>query len=465
MAPPSPPSELVVSTTADIVNGDVSSPAALVASPGPDGISLREAILATNNAPGTSRITFMSALAGQTVVLERFLPALAREGVSLIGLLGPDGQPSVTIDGSGARQICCPGLLAAGASNVSIQRLRLVHSVVNFINVHADEPGSPKVIRNVRIEQNVFDNTGEADGTGLSIGMEFPGTPARTAPASYAGAVSAVVSGVVVSGNTFRHFQGPNADAINVQNVGTNSLVENLTIQGNLFSAVNGPGAPAIELDNSMTNSTITGTRIVGNTFAGNWAPIHLNGGIGGNPNPMVTPATNDLISNTVISGNVFRANQWGISFTAGVGRVTGNAIVNTEISNNLMTGSQGAIDITAGADGATGNRVQGVRIVSNTIALNTNAIRVQPDRDGGHDNRIDGVVIRGSIFWGNPPMDFFGSQQITVSQVSDSVTVAPGFAGQNGNIASDPMFVDARGGDFRLKPGSPAAGKGYTPR
>jgi hypothetical protein len=441
----------------------VSSPAALVASPGPDGISLREAILATNNAPGTSRITFASALAGRTIVLERFLPALGREGVSLVGLVGQDGQPAVTIDGSGVRQACCPGLLAAAASNVSIQRLRFVHSVVNFINVHADAPSVPKAIRNVRIEQNVFDNTGEADGTGLSIGMEFPGTTVRPAPASYAGALNAVVSGVVVSGNTFTHFQGPNADAINVQTVGTNGLVENLTIQGNLFSAVNGPGAPAVELDISGTNNSITGTQIVGNTFAGNWAPIHLNGGIGGNP--MVPPATNDVISNTVISGNVFRANQWGISFTAGEGNVTGNSILNTEISNNLMTGSQGAIDITAGAGGATGNRVQGVRIVNNTIALNTNAIRVQPDRDGGRGNLIDGVVIRGSIFWSNPPMDFFGSQAITVSQVSDSLTVAPGFAGQNGNIASDPMFVDARGGDFRLKAGSPAAGKGYTPR
>ena len=35
---------LAVSTTADAINGQVSSPAALIAHPGPDGISLREAI-------------------------------------------------------------------------------------------------------------------------------------------------------------------------------------------------------------------------------------------------------------------------------------------------------------------------------------------------------------------------------------------------------------------------------------
>ena len=40
---------LVVTNTSDVVNGDTSSPAALIANPGPDGISLREAIEATEH--------------------------------------------------------------------------------------------------------------------------------------------------------------------------------------------------------------------------------------------------------------------------------------------------------------------------------------------------------------------------------------------------------------------------------
>ncbi len=61
---------LVVSNNNDLVNGDTSSPCALIANPGPDGISLREALLAANNATGsgTITITFASALAGQTIV-------------------------------------------------------------------------------------------------------------------------------------------------------------------------------------------------------------------------------------------------------------------------------------------------------------------------------------------------------------------------------------------------------------
>src|SRR5437867_13009724 len=51
---------LTVSTRNDVVNGDVSSPNALKTNPGPDGISLREAILATNAVPGPNTISFSS---------------------------------------------------------------------------------------------------------------------------------------------------------------------------------------------------------------------------------------------------------------------------------------------------------------------------------------------------------------------------------------------------------------------
>ena len=67
------PGEIVVTTSSDAVNGDVSSVAALAASPGPDGISLREAIHATNNDPGTYTVRFATAM---TVVVESVMPPL-----------------------------------------------------------------------------------------------------------------------------------------------------------------------------------------------------------------------------------------------------------------------------------------------------------------------------------------------------------------------------------------------------
>ena len=48
---------VVAGQTADVVNGDVSSIANLIATNGGDGISLREAVLAANNTPGADQIT------------------------------------------------------------------------------------------------------------------------------------------------------------------------------------------------------------------------------------------------------------------------------------------------------------------------------------------------------------------------------------------------------------------------
>jgi hypothetical protein len=62
---------VVVTATADVVNGDVSSVAALNAKPGRDAISLREALEAADNTGGTATvyIMFNHALNGHTISL------------------------------------------------------------------------------------------------------------------------------------------------------------------------------------------------------------------------------------------------------------------------------------------------------------------------------------------------------------------------------------------------------------
>src|SRR5688500_7220180 len=58
---------ITVTTASDAANGDTSSPASLTSGPGPDGISLREAILVTNNDPGRYRVGFADRLAGGSI--------------------------------------------------------------------------------------------------------------------------------------------------------------------------------------------------------------------------------------------------------------------------------------------------------------------------------------------------------------------------------------------------------------
>src|SRR5271157_4383276 len=61
---------ITVTNATVAINGDTSSVKALVANPGPDGISIQEAIMATNNDPGTWVIQFAPALKGSTIVVD-----------------------------------------------------------------------------------------------------------------------------------------------------------------------------------------------------------------------------------------------------------------------------------------------------------------------------------------------------------------------------------------------------------
>ena len=61
---------ITVTNATVVVNGDTSSVKALVANPCPDGISIQQAIMATNNDPGTWVIQFAPALKGSTIVVD-----------------------------------------------------------------------------------------------------------------------------------------------------------------------------------------------------------------------------------------------------------------------------------------------------------------------------------------------------------------------------------------------------------
>src|ERR1039457_6131640 len=95
---------ITVTNATVAVNGDTSSVAALVANPGPDGISLPEAIMATNNDPGTWVIQFAPSLKGSTIHLDPApsvgflgLPFLTGGNVTINGDVDGDGQPDITL--------------------------------------------------------------------------------------------------------------------------------------------------------------------------------------------------------------------------------------------------------------------------------------------------------------------------------------------------------------------------------
>jgi hypothetical protein len=92
---------ITVTNATVAINGDTSSVAALVANPGPDGISIQEAIMATNSDPGTWNIQFAPALKGSTIVVDSGplggLSYLTGGNVTINGDIDGDGVPDITL--------------------------------------------------------------------------------------------------------------------------------------------------------------------------------------------------------------------------------------------------------------------------------------------------------------------------------------------------------------------------------
>jgi hypothetical protein len=449
---------LVVATNDDAVNGDTSSPCALIANPGPDGISLREALLAANNATGsgTITVTFASALAGQTIApssANGCCYIVSRDSVAVIGLTGPDGQPAVTVDATNMFI-----LFSVTASNFTLQSLRIIGmgaaspGAKTGVYVRAGDNGGELQVGNTVIEGNVFsDNPGQASGIAVVVGIAFPNA-----------AANAVFSNAVIANNTFTNFTNVSSggtDAVKLQAEGTNGTVQNVSILHNTFTTVTYP----IELVPAFSSGgRILNTHIAANSFSASQTPVIIDpSGDDGQP------STGNTVDGTVIERNALTGNTGpGIMLIGGIGNgstvsATGNAITNTTIVNNLIAGdaTYGGISIAGGRQFSSQNTVRGVNIVNNTIANYTGcnscggAIAVDNNLNGGTNNTVSGVAVLNTILWNNTPLDFSG---VSASQVTTSITAQAGFAGVNGNINANPQFVSANS-DFQLQSGSPA--------
>jgi hypothetical protein len=439
---------LTVSTTGDVVNGNISSPAALIAHPGPDGISLREAITASNRTSGHMTITFARALAGKTLTPKTFFPAFTRGNTALIGLT-TNGQPAVTIDGArlpgrpvspgtGMATLFAP--FNVYASNVSIMHLHItdVHRGPVILVSAAATPRSQHQLSGDQIEFNILDPgsyqaSGPTSQRNVTVGIAL---------GTFGDGPRAVKNGSVINAtiahNVFRDLTG---DGINAGPGGVNCSVKGLLIEDNTFANISNAGNPAVELSINFSHNSITGTRILRNTFTGNWAGVTLTGSAQGDDN---------VLSNTLISQNVFDGNSAALDISLTYGNANGNAVLNTTISNNVFTRNapHGAIGIGGAGGNSHNNRIDRLQIVNDTFAFNDGALVFQPVL--GSNNQTVNVKVQNSIFWMNG--SHFGDMGGPAFSPA-SLTVITSLMGV------DPLFVSAQ--DVHLQAGSPAINAG----
>ena len=439
-------SVIIVTSSSDAVNGNVSSPAALVADPGADGISLREALLAANNAAGPIEISFAPNLAGQTLSPTSALPPISHNGVMLTGATNSSGDPTVTISGADQSGDVTGGLLTVRASDVTIQHLRFIQLLkdgraiqirAGAVNVSNGGPPAEQREANIRVLDNVFDNTGEnVTAWAVNVGMDET-------------ASNATLSSVMITGNDFIHFVG-DCDDVLIQADGAGSVIRGITVQNNTLS----DSFIGIELvPHNGIGDQIIGTQILNNTFSRMPTSIAIGTG-GGN-----IPTSAGLVSNTLIGENKFVGNTTShptIEIAAGYGGASASVVSDTVIVNNVL-GTSGSINLSGGSGSGSGNQLVGVQIVNDTI---DNAGGPGLDGDTSPGNTITGVTVSNTIFHGlgGTSSDIY---DFSPDSVDHSLFAASPYVGANGNIKAGPMFVDEANNDYHLLSGSPATDAG----
>lgn len=375
---------ITVTNATMAINGDTSSVAALVANPGPDGISLQEAVMATNNDPGMWVIQFAPALKGSTVVLDSGpiggLAFLSGGNVTINGDIDGDGQPDITLT----------SLSGAG------------------VGIYVLSGGN--TLYGLALQNFTY---------GVWISAPLPGQP---------GATGGTLSNITISNLVLSEIQnlGIGVNPPSPASAANQSTLDHILITGNTISG-NADG-PVVGIDlelGSTTGATLQQITIANNNIT---TPMPQAGGIamnvGAGIGSMDNQALDILIANNTISAAL---PQFGIRIGEGLGSASGNLIDGVQIIANQIqvTGpipanypaNQQILGINlAGGDGASdslqppvlpiqyseNNIARNIAILSNTIEGPVrNGIYVQGACCGNRNNTISALSILGNTITG----------------------------------------------------------------
>lgn len=399
---------ITINSTADVVNGSTSTVAALLANPGADGVSLREAISAANNTPDAVTIRFSTAA---VIALGSALPPLRGGNVSIEGPAtirgGPQTVPTAFTAGlhlaSGGNRIVdftiegffltgiliapVDGPLTAGATfagntldRVSIRGVRDGVVLGDFFTNECGQ-SSACVTHNSYVRTAVVGSSIEVTRFGIRV------DPAKV--------VGDVIDSLTITGNTLAigTAAAPDADGapiqIDVAGLADSTRISRVLVANNTIESVQAGGDGAIMIASGLQrarHSVIEDVRVTGNH-------IHVT-----RPSSNV-PCCHGIMISAGSDYFVYDPQVYG-------GAPDDNVVRRIEISGNEVTGDLklGAIRLQAGVDaGGSRNRVEAVQVRNNTVRSNVRGqgIRLWVGQIGRGltvtDNAITDVDIEGN--------------------------------------------------------------------
>lgn len=389
---------ITVTTSSDATNGTVSTVAGLQSSPGSDGISLREAIAATNNDPGQYTIDFASALAGTTIQIgsagEPELPDLTGGGVFINGDSDADGQPDITLLNAGTGRFGFK--ISSSGNRLHALTLQNFPIGVNLRSSAADPLTNNSVTGNLLtgIEQVGISGSGGSDARliGNRIEPELGGIELLQAGANE------IVERVTVAGNSIRNKQasdfgggainlGPGIGAGSNNNRFSDVVVAYNSIEGSTGGITFFSGQVGAQF-NVLEKVRIFGNRVhvapARNSQGALRVAIIIGAGDAASDYvcpecPLVYPDDN-LVRDVEVISNTLEEGQ-GIAVGAGVCcGAARNAIQDVRIERNVIRGVGPSPGVGMSAGGAPGgptakrlssdNEVSGVSLERNTITI-----------------------------------------------------------------------------------------------
>jgi len=397
---------VIVNSTTDVSDGDTSSVGNLIANPGTDGaISLREAIEAANNTPGSDAIAFNIPDCGGVCTIQpsSALPTLTDDGTTIDGYTQPGAAEAtdvtsatllIEIDKGGAHtdgiHITSAGNVikglvinsaVGGACGIRIEGSDATSNTISGNHIGTDASGAVAKRNNY----GVCIATGAQNNT---IGGDMPGER-NVISGSYSMGIRILDSstaGNIVSGN----YIGTNASGTaNLGNSQSGVYISNCardnTIGGDTAgerNVISGNGDSGVFMINSCTMGNIISGNYIGTDATGTTALGNSGRGV-----YIASAADNTVGGDTAGERNIISGNGF-----------TGVEIAGTSATSNVVSGNYIGTD--ASGTVALGNGIgNGVRIYGNADN-NTIGGGTPGERNVISGNDYTGVLIMGYNVW-----------------------------------------------------------------